>query len=300
MNQKIVPNIWFNKNAKEAIDFYTAVFKDSKITHTEYYPTSKEDGLADFQVDLAGKELVIEFTLGTTAFAAINAGNEFACNPSISFMLNFDPRENSDASSELDTLWGKLSEGGKVLMEKGQYPFSENYGWVEDAYGVSWQLILGDGTGERRPFIMPSLLFTQGNVNRAEEAMKHYLSVFKDGKDGVVARYEERTGTAYKGSIMYADFTLADQWFTVMDTAVESTFSFNEAVSFSIACKNQAEIDYFWDRLSEQKEFEQCGWCKDRFGVSWQVVPANALELLKKPGAYARMMQMKKIVIADF
>ena len=148
--QKITPNLWFDGNAKEAIDYYVSVFPDGKIVNTSYYPT---EGLADFQKDFAGKELTIDFELAGQRFTAINAGPEF---------------------------------------------------------------------------------------------------------------------------------------------------KFNEAVSFLIACKDQEEIDYYWSKLSENPENEQCGWCKDKFGLSWQVVPENMEELMNKPGAFPKMMQMKKIVIADF
>ncbi|HEX7632907.1 MAG TPA: VOC family protein [Candidatus Saccharimonadales bacterium] len=153
MGQKITPNLWFDGNAKEAVDYYVSVFPDSKVISTEYYPNSTEEGLADFQKDLAGKVLMVEFELSGVRFVAINAGPEF---------------------------------------------------------------------------------------------------------------------------------------------------KFSEAVSFSIDCKDQEEIDYFWGKLSAVPESEQCGWCKDQFGLSWQVVPQNMGELMQRPGAYARMMQMKKLVIADF
>ncbi|MDB5185610.1 MAG: yteG [Candidatus Saccharibacteria bacterium] len=146
----ITPNLWFDGNAKEAVDFYVSVFPDSKVLSTEYYP---EEGLLDFQKELAGKELTIEFELSGNRFVAINAGPEF---------------------------------------------------------------------------------------------------------------------------------------------------KFNESISFSIPCADQEEIDYYWEKLSTVPESEQCGWCKDQYGLSWQIVPSNMEELMKRPNAFTNMMQMKKIVIADF
>jgi predicted 3-demethylubiquinone-9 3-methyltransferase (glyoxalase superfamily) len=151
--QHITPNLWFNGNAQEAAEYYVSVFPNSSIGTITYYPNSAEEGLADFQKDLAGKVLTVTFTLNGMQFVGINAGPEF---------------------------------------------------------------------------------------------------------------------------------------------------TFSEAVSFSIDCKDQDEIDSYWSKLSSVPESEQCGWCKDKFGLSWQVVPTNIDELLKKPGAYAKMMQMKKLVIADF
>jgi len=153
MQQKITPNLWFNGNAKEAVEYYVSVFPSSSVISTEYYPNSVEEGLADFQKDMAGKELTIDFALNGQRFMAINAGPEF---------------------------------------------------------------------------------------------------------------------------------------------------TFSEAISFAISCKDQEEIDYYWEKLSSVPESEQCGWCKDHFGLSWQVVPENMSELMQRPNAYAHMMQMKKIIVADF
>lgn len=300
MGQKITPNLWFGGNAKEATDFYTSIFPDGKIISTSYYPKSKEEGLADFQLEMAGKPLTVEFELGGLKFTAINAGPEFKFNPSISFMLNFDPSKDEQAEARLNELWGKLIDGGEALMPIDSYPFSKRYGWVKDRYGLTWQLILTNPEGEPRPFITPSLMFIGDNNNHAEEAINFYVSVFKDAKVGNLARYPDDTGPAKKGSIMYGDFMLADQWFAAMDSGVEHDFSFNEAISLSVASKDQAEIDYFWEKLSSVPESEQCGWCKDKYGVSWQIVPTNMEELMKKPDAFKSLMQMKKLVIADF
>lgn len=151
--QKIVPNLWFDGNAQEAAEYYTAVFSDGKITNTEYYPNSAEEGLAEFQLNMAGKVLTVEFEILDMRFVGINAGPEF---------------------------------------------------------------------------------------------------------------------------------------------------KFNESVSFSVACKDQAEIDYYWEKLSAVPESEQCGWCKDKFGLSWQIVPQNMDELMKKPGAFKTLMEQHKIVIAEY
>lgn len=256
--------------------------------------------MADFQLDMAGKELVVEFEIAGMKFTLINAGDTFKPNPSISFFVNFDPSQDDNARENLDGLWDKLSEGGQALMPLDKYPFSEHYGWVQDKYGVSWQLILTNPEGEPRPMIVPSLLFTGDITNQAEEAINYYVSTFKDAATGNLAKYETDTGPAKAGSLMYGDFRIGDQWFAAMDGGSTHEFKFNEGISLSISCKDQAEIDYFWEKLSKVPEAEQCGWCKDQWGVSWQVVPENADELLKKPGAFKNMMKMHKLVIADF
>lgn len=153
MDQRIIPNLWCNGNADEVVEFYLSVFPNSAVLGKQTYPETADEGLADVQLELAGKTLAVDFELNGTRFTAINAGPEF--------------------------------------------PFSE-------------------------------------------------------------------------------------------------------AVSFAIQCADQKEIDYYWEALSHVPESEQCGWCKDKFGMSWQVVPVNIAELVRRPQAYARMMQMKKLVIADF
>lgn len=300
MAQKITPNLWFDNNAEEAINFYVDAFPDSKIITTLHYPKTTEEGLADFQLDMAGKVLTIDFRLGDLRFTAINAGPTFKPNASISFMVNFDPSQDEQAREHLDELWEKLSDGGETLMPLDEYPFSKRYGWVKDKYGFTWQLILTDPAGEPRPLIIPSLLFAGDNTNKAEEAINFYLSIFKDSKQGALARYEQDNGPAKADSLMFADFQLGGQWLAAMDSGVEQDTPFSEAISLSVSCKDQAEIDYFWEKLSTVPEAEQCGWCKDKYGVSWQIVPENTEELLKRPGAFANMMKMKKLIIADF
>lgn len=300
MGQKITPNLWFDGNAKEAVDFYVSAFPDSKVAGATYYPKTVEEGLADFQLELAGKVLTVDFEIGSQRFTTINAGPDFTFNPSVSFMVNFDPSQDDQAREHLDALWDKLMDGGEALMPLDAYPFSKHYGWVKDRYGLSWQLILTDPQGEPRPFIIPALMFGGQQTNHAEEAINFYLSTFKDSKQGVIARYAVDTGPAKAGSLMFADFMLANQWFAGMDSGTEQEFTFNEAVSFAVACKDQAEIDYFWEKLSAVSESEQCGWCKDKYGLSWQIVPEAMEELMEKPGAFAKLMEMKKIVIADF
>lgn len=300
MKQKITPNLWFDGNAKEAVEFYVSLFPESSVVATDYYPSSKEEGLADFQLELAGKELTIEFELSGMRFVAINAGPDFSINPSISFMVNFDPSRDDAAREHLEKLWQQLtSDGGEVLMPLDEYPYSKRYGWVKDKYGVTWQLILTNPAGEPRPFIMPSLLFSGNETNRAEEAILFYTSLFDNATIGMLSRYQEQTGPAKKGSLQFGDFMLDGQWFVAMDSGALQDFTFNEGVSFSISCRDQEEIDFFWSKLSVVPDAEQCGWCKDQFGVSWQIVPGNIDELMKRPQAFAHLMEMKKIIIAD-
>jgi predicted 3-demethylubiquinone-9 3-methyltransferase (glyoxalase superfamily) len=271
INQKIVPHLWYDKEAKEAAEFYTSIFPKSKITDvTTIHDTP------------SGDSDIVSFELWGQKFMAISAGPYFKINPSVSFIVNFDPSREKDASEKINEVWNKLSEGGTALMPFDKYPFSEKYGWIQDKYGLSWQLMLTNPAGEERPEIVPSLLFVGDQCGNAEEAINYYLSVFKNGKQGHIARYPNGMEPDKEGTIMFADFSLENRWFAAMDSAHEHKFNFNEAISFMVYCETQEEIDYYWDRLSAVPEAEQCGWLKDKFGVSWQIVPSEMDEMMSK------------------
>ena len=295
--QKIVPSLWFDHVAAEAANFYAEVLPGATVTDTQYYPM---EGPLDFQQEFAGKELTVEFEVQGYRFVAINAGPEFRVNPSVSFMLNLDPSRDERAREHLDGVWAALSDGGAELMTLGEYEFSPHYGWIQDRFGVSWQLILTDAAGEPRPFVIPNLLFGGSAQNRAGEAMEYYTSVFEGARTGDVWRYPDAVGPAPAGSIMFGELNLFGQWFALMDSAVEQDFTFNPGVSLMLQCQDQEELDRYWHELSAVPEAEQCGWLVDRFGLSWQVVPANMSELMQAPGSFEKLMAMKEIEISAF
>lgn len=284
--QKLVPHLWFDTQAKEAAAFYCSIFPNSEITSGQTMHDTP-----------SGDSEVVSFALDGYHFMAISAGPYFTINPSISFILNFDPSQDDQAEDHLKQLWDKLSDGGNIRMPLKDYPHSKLYGWVEDKYGVSWQLILTNPAGEPRPFITPVLMFTDDNTNKAEEAIEFYLSIFKNSKPGMLARYAEQTGPAKKDALMFGDFVLEDQWFAAMDSGVTQDFQFNEAVSLLISCDSQEEIDYYWDKLSVVPEAEQCGWLKDKYGVSWQVV-SNRLETMMQEGTPEQIARVTQAFLA--
>jgi len=234
---------------------------------------------------------------------AISAGPYFKINPSISFMVNFDPSQDPEAATKIDEVWVKLLEGGKVLMPLDKYPFSGRYGWVEDKFGTSWQLMLTSPEGEIRPTIIPALMFVGDVCGRAQEATDFYLYVFKNAKRGTVAKYPAGSDPDKEGDLMFTDFTLENQWFAALDSARMHDFKFSEAVSIMVKCDDQAEIDYYWDKLSAVPESEQCGWLKDKYGVSWQVIATDLDKYMKgTPEQVGRVtkafFQMKKFDLA--
>lgn len=267
--QNITPHLWYDKEAKEAAEFYCSLFTGSKIKNvTTLHNTPSGD--CD----------IVSFQLSGQPFMAISAGPMFKFNPSISFILNFDPSKDKNAREKLDVVWEKLSQGGKALMPLDKYPFSERFGWIQDKYGLSWQLILSNPDGENRPFIVPSLMFVGPVCGKAEEATNFYLSVFDDSKRGNIIRYSKGMDPDEEGTIMFTDFAIENRWFAAMDSAHEHNFAFNEAISLIIKCDTQKEIDYYWDKLSAVPESEQCGWLKDKYGVSWQIVPSRMEEMM--------------------
>ncbi len=284
--QKIVPHLWFDTQAKEATSFYTSLFKDSVIDNIRTI-TGTPSGDCD----------IVNFTLAGQEFMAISAGPFFKFNPAISLFTVFDNE------AEITNVWNKLVEGGKVLMEFGTYPWAQKYGWLQDKYGLSWQLSMSDHHQlEQR--ITPMLMFTQGGAGKAKEAAEYYASVFPDSRVDMLVPYEKGEGDI-EGFIKHSRFTLCGQGFMAMDSSGPHEFVFNEAVSLIINCETQEEIDYYWEKLSAVPESEQCGWCKDKFGISWQIVPTVMNKIMasgdkdKIDRATQAFLKMKKFNIAE-
>jgi predicted 3-demethylubiquinone-9 3-methyltransferase (glyoxalase superfamily) len=287
--QKITYCLWLNKEAEEAVKFYASVFPNAKRTSIVNNPVDTPSGKN-------GTVLTASFELEGQEFMILNGGPEFTLNPSISFMVH------CDTADEVEALWNKLSDGGKALMPLDKYPFSDKYGWIEDKYGLSWQLILSKQKAPQK--VMPSLLFVNEVYGKAEEAIQYYTSIFNDAKTGTFARYSAGMEPDREGTIMYADFMLEGQWFVAMDSAHNHQFHFGEAISFIVHCDTQEEVDYYWDKLTKEGKEVQCGWLRDKYGVAWQVTPKIMLNLLqgedreKASRAMEAMMTMVKLDIA--
>ncbi|HQY52126.1 MAG TPA: VOC family protein [Ignavibacteria bacterium] len=262
MKNQIYPCLWFDGLGKEASEFYCNLFKDSKIT-------------ADFGP-------VVTFELSGEKFMTLDGGPKFKINPSISFFILCESVE------EIDLHWEKLSDDGKVFMPLDKYDWSERYGWIQDKYGVSWQLMLGKYEDVGQKFT-PSMLFSGDQLGKADEAIHFYTSVFKDSSITGIMKYSEGEDQK-EGLVKHAQFSLNGKVFMMMESEGHE-FSMNEAVSIVVSCKDQKEIDYYWDKLTDGGEESMCGWLKDKYGVSWQIVPDNIAELLSDPEKAGRVMQ---------
>lgn len=262
MKNDLYPCLWFDGKAKEAATYYSSIFDNAKIT--------------------SENPLVVMFELEGMKFMGLNGGPNFKINPSISFFVL------CNSTDEIENKWNLLSAAGSVMMPLNKYPWSEKYGWCQDKFGVNWQLMMSNEAGEK---IVPSFMFTQQQSGKAEEAINFYASLFKNSEVKMISRYEKDEPDV-EGYIKHAQFILNGQSFAAMDSSGPHAFTFNQAVSWVIPCDDQQEIDYYWDKLTEGGAESQCGWLKDKFGVSWQVVPAVLGKLMSDPARRDKVMQV--------
>lgn len=262
--EKIVPHLWYDKEAKEAALFYMSLFDQSKLLNV----TVLED-------TPSGDSESVTFQLAGQQFMAISAGPYFKFNPSISLMVACSSEE------EVNTKWNALAEGGNELMPLGEYPFSKWYGWVQDRYGLSWQLMLSEEPNIKQK-ITTNLLFSNESCGKAIDGINYYTKIFDNSEIGLISKYGPGEAISKKAKINYGAFKLCGIDFSAMDNGFDVDYSFNEAFSLVVKCKDQKEIDYFWDTLSAVPEAEQCGWLKDQFGVSWQIVPETMEEIFSR------------------
>lgn len=273
MNNNIYPSLWFDGNAKEAAEFYCSVFSNSKIT--------------------TDMPLVVKFEIEGKTILGLNGGPMFKINPSISLFVTCKTNE------EIDFIYNKLIEGGSAMMPLDKYPWSEKYGWVVDKFGMTWQLMLGTlPAGAQK--ITTSFLFVGEQCGKAQQATKHYTSIFPNATIFHLEMY--KTGEEQpEGNLKFGHFSLDHELFAAMDSTGNHDFKFNEGVSLVVECETQQEIDHYWNKLTEGGMEVQCGWLKDKFGVSWQIVPKVINSLMtdpeKGPRVMAEVMKMKKLDI---
>ncbi|MFN1215914.1 VOC family protein [Chryseobacterium kwangjuense] len=281
MNNDIFPCLWFDEESKQAAEFYCGVF-DGKIT---------ADTPVVMNIELFGQKLML-----------LNGGPHFKTNPSVSFMVICSTED------EVQKYWDSLIEGGIALMALDSYSWSKKYGWVQDKYGVTWQLFLGEKPESQK--IIPTLMFIHQNNGKAMEAMEFYTKTFPDSGIGNILRYgdggEGHPITEPAQNIQHAHFTIDGYSFFCMDNSYDHQFDFNEGISIVIMTDDQEETDHLWNTLiSDGGRESMCGWLKDKYGLSWQIVPKRLIELMndsnrsKAQQVVQAMMKMQKIVIRE-
>jgi predicted 3-demethylubiquinone-9 3-methyltransferase (glyoxalase superfamily) len=274
MENLLYPCIWFNGNAYEAASLYCNAFENSSI--------------------ISSNPMVVIFEVMDKKFMGLNGGPMHKPNPSISFFTTFTSEE------ELNVAWNLLLEDGKVLMPLDAYPWSNRYGWVQDKYGVSWQLSVSMPGQMAEVGTFPSLLFTGNQNGRAEAALNFYTSLFQHSSIEVVSRYQAGDHDT-EGNINFAQFIVNGQKMSAMDSSQNHNFQFDQGISLVVNCDTQEEIDYLWLNLTDGGIEGRCGWCQDSFGIWWQIVPTVLGELMSDPEKSSKVieafMKMKKFDI---
>ena len=290
--QKITPFLWFNDNAEEAVNFYTYIFENSKTGVITRY----DEASAAASGRPKGSVMTAAFQLNGQDFVALNGGSHFKFSEAISFFVYCESDERTE------NIYNKLIDGGSVLMPLGKYDWSPKYAWVKDKFGLSWQITIERINSSQK--ILPSLLFVNEKFAQVKEAVNQYVKIFPDSK--IIFEFPNPKIENIPGeTLAFAQFSLARNLFNALSGQGQHNFDFNEAISFVVNCDNQDEIDHYWQKLSAVPQAEMCGWLKDKFGVSWQVVPATLNKYLsnkdgkKSQSVMKAMLQMKKINIAE-
>lgn len=274
MKELITPCLWFDNQGKEAGAFYCSQFDNAKI--------------------VAQSSIVTEIEVSHQRIILLDGGPVHHPNASISLFYICETEE------EINRIWEAFSKEGTILMPIDTYEWSKKYGWVTDKYGVSWQLALGkiDEVGQK---ITPCLLFTGKQYGRAEEAIRHYSSIFQNAQQDGILHYGNNEAPDREGKVKHGQVSFNGQKMMFMDSARSHDFAFTEGVSLTIHCETQEEIDYYWEKLTESGEESMCGWLKDKFGVSWQVIPSILSRLMSDPAkagkAAQAFMHMRKLDI---
>jgi predicted 3-demethylubiquinone-9 3-methyltransferase (glyoxalase superfamily) len=266
----IYPCHWFDGKANEAATFYCNIFPNSHIT--------------------TNTPMVVLYELNGNKFMGLNGGPKFQLNHSSSNFVH------CSTLNETTRIWNALLEDGKVMMELNAYPWSEQYGWVQDKFGCSWQIMKSDTDK-----IIPAFLFTGNQFGNAKTAIDFYTKVFSNSSIINLNYFDENT--PFAGKVTYGEFTLNDNFLIVQDGPGNHNVQFTEATSLVLNCKTQEEIDYFWNSFTTNEGQEsRCGWCKDQFGISWQIIPEQMASLMSDASKAARVMEevlkMKKIDLA--
>lgn len=275
MNNKIYPCIWLDKNGKEAAGYYKSIFPETHIT--------EDNGLVQM-LSINGQNLML-----------LSAGPQFKPNASISFLIA------SENEEETVRLFNELSADGIVLMPLDSYPFSTKYGWVRDKFGVTWQLYTGE-KGNTDQYFIPTLMYVNQQNGRAKEAISLYTKIFPGSQTEGIMEYDGKEDT--KGNVQHAQFHIDHFTMGCMDSSINHQFNFDEGISLVVITADQQETDYYWNNLVKEGGKESmCGWLKDKFGVSWQIVPQKLMILMnqedreKAKKVTDALMQMQKIDI---
>lgn len=277
MNNTIFPCLLYDGNAKQSADFYCRVF-DGKIL------TATPDVI---YIEVFGQSLML-----------LN-GPGIEKNASVSFLIQCETLD------EVHRYWNWFLNKGTVIMPLDSYPWSTTYGWIQDHYGTSWQVILNEKPTEQK--IVPTFMFVHQNNGQAMEAMTFYTKIFPNSSIENIQAYKNGSeGHEIPDNIQHAHFIINDYHLFCMDSSYDYQFDFNEGISMAVITKDQEETDYLWNALiSDGGNEGACGWLKDKYGFSWQIAPQRLIQLIDDPDkekahkVMQAMMKMKKIILKD-
>lgn len=278
-----MPHLWFDHHALEAATFYVSLFDNAEIYRYYTIPATP-----------SGDAIAVNFRIENMDIGALDGGPFFKMNPSVSLMVSCHTKE------EVNHLYENLKQGGRILMPLDAYPFSDWYVWVEDRYGLSWQLILEP---EGYPKLRLNLLFADKVCGKAEKALQSYINIFPNAHIKAITYYDEGEAQDTRARLKYSELQLEDIELVLMDHGFGGEENFTEALSIIVNCDNQKEIDTYWEKLSKVPEAEACGWCKDDYGVSWQIVPRDFDDIFFEEDAQTclrytlALLEMKKLDI---
>lgn len=258
----IYPCFWFDQQASEAFEFYHNVFPGSKIQSQNAMVTT---------IDLLGIRLM-----------ALNGGPKYKISPAISLFVY-----TGDAL-EIDRLYHALSQGGMVRIPLGEYPWSPRYAWVEDRFGVNWQLDVDPINNPQK--VVPALLFTNEKRGLVKAAIDHYASIFPISRILMESPFPPEAGMS-ENALLFAQIKINGFILNAMSSWEDHTYTFSPGNSLVVECQNQEEIDHYWENLGRGGRYDRCGWLVDRFGVSWQIVPTILPALMQDPTRGPRVVE---------
>jgi len=272
MSKPIYPCIWFNNNAQEATTFYCDIFPDASI--------------------LESNPMVTRFKAGGIVFMLLNGGPKYKTTPAVSYFVYC----NGEAT--INRLYDLLKEGGKVLMPLGKYDWSPRYAWIEDRFGVNWQLDVEEINNQQK--MVPNLLFVNKKNTQVAAARDFYVKTFANSMPLMQMAYPPEAAMG-EGTLLFAQFKLNGFIMNAMSSNLQHDYDFTPGNSFVVECDDQQEIDYFWETLGAGGRYDMCGWLTDQYGVSWQVVPSILSQLMqdkeKAPRVIQAFLQMQKFDI---
>jgi predicted 3-demethylubiquinone-9 3-methyltransferase (glyoxalase superfamily) len=268
---KITPCLWFEYSAKEAVEFYCETFRNSFI--------------------IESSELSVKFSLNNIEFVALNKSPNSTINDTISFSVY------CGGEWEIERLYSVFSQGGEVIMPLGPYPFARKYAWVKDKFGVSWQLDVDPINNPQN--IVPSVMFVNDHAPKLKEAINFYHGIFPKPMMLFEVAYPPEIHMP-EGCLRFAQHKLNGYIFNFMSNHERQESESNESVSFTVWCKDQEDINHYWNALnSKASKIGKFGWLQDKYGLWWQILPNNLGALLKDKENLQKLMQMEKINLAD-